>query len=39
MPVLRGLSQARKLKPSGIFLKQFRAISKIGVVIKVKNQV
>jgi hypothetical protein len=34
-----GLSQARRLMPSGICLKQFKAISKIGIVTKVKNQV
>jgi hypothetical protein len=39
MPVMRGLSQARRLKPSGIFLKQFKAIPKIGIVTKVKNWV
>jgi hypothetical protein len=39
MPVLRGLSQARRLKPSGIYLKQLKAILKIGIATKVKNQV
>ena len=33
------LSQARRLKLSGIFLKQFKAILKIGIMAKVKNQV
>jgi hypothetical protein len=36
---LRGPSEARRLTPSGICLKQFKAISKIGIVTKVKNQV
>jgi hypothetical protein len=34
---LEGSSQARRLKPSGICLKQFKAIPKIGIVTKVKN--
>jgi hypothetical protein len=37
MPVLRDLSQARRLKLSGIFLKQFKAIPKIGITTKVKD--
>jgi hypothetical protein len=39
MPVLRGLSQARRLTPSGIYLKLFKAILKIGIATKVKDQV
>ena len=35
----RSLSQARRLKLSGIFLKQFKGILKIGTSTKVKNQV
>jgi hypothetical protein len=31
--------EVEPLKPSGICLKQFKAISKIGIVTKVKNQV
>jgi hypothetical protein len=38
MPALRGLSEARRLKPSGIFLKQFKAILKIGIATKVMDQ-
>jgi hypothetical protein len=34
-----GLSQARRLTPSGICLKQFKAISKIGIATNVKDQV
>jgi hypothetical protein len=29
----------RRLKPSGICLKQFEAISKIGIATKIKDQV
>jgi hypothetical protein len=34
-----GLSQARRLTQSGIFLRQFKAISKIGIATKVMDQV
>jgi hypothetical protein len=39
MPVLRDPSQERRLTLSGICLKQFKAILKIGIATKVKDQV
>jgi hypothetical protein len=39
MPVLRDPSQARRLMLSEICLKQFKEISKIGIVTKVRDQV
>jgi hypothetical protein len=38
MPVLIDLSQARRLTLSGICLKQFKAILKIEITTKVKDQ-
>ena len=39
MHVHRVLSQVRRLKLDGIFLKEFKEILKIGRTTKVKNQV
>jgi hypothetical protein len=39
MHALMGLSQERRLTPSGNCLKQFKAILKIGIATKVKDQV
>jgi hypothetical protein len=39
MHALMGLSQARLLTSSGICLKQFKTIFKIGIATKVKDQV
>jgi hypothetical protein len=36
---LMGLSQARMLPPSGVCLKQFKTILKVGIATKVKDQV